>query len=190
MRSMKAVSSRISGGSGLKVCNPLLLLDIHVEIADHDDASFGPDILLAAAKLAGRHVAFHDVDAVLLVEGDARHFIEADHVVLTYETALTVRIVDKHLGDGRLAARDEMGIGRNLLEQVALAGAPRSEFDQIVVALHKRDNRGSRQTEHSEPSTMRIFSSEEYLRVARRMVFTSRSDDDSNCPDFCLISTP
>ncbi len=28
------------------------------------------------------------------------------------------------------------------------------------------------------------------LRVTRRMFFTSRSDGDSACTDFCLISTP
>jgi hypothetical protein len=39
--------------------------------------------------------------------------------------------------------------------------------------------------------TMRIFSSDEWrLRVARRIFFTSRSDGDSGCTDFCLISTP
>ena len=35
------------------------------------------------------------------------------------------------------------------------------------------------------------FSSDECrLRVARRMFFTIRSDGDSGCTDFCLISTP
>ena len=35
------------------------------------------------------------------------------------------------------------------------------------------------------------LSSEEWrLRVARRMFFTIRSDGDSGCTDFCLISTP
>src|ERR1700730_11129680 len=38
-------------------------------------------------------------------------------------------------------------------------------------------------------STMRIFSSAEYcLRVARRMSFTIRSDDNLEVPDFWLIS--
>ncbi len=35
------------------------------------------------------------------------------------------------------------------------------------------------------------FSSDEWrLRVARRIFFTSRSDGDSGCTDFRLISTP
>ena len=42
----------------------------------------GADALRAAAELAGLHVSLHDVDAVLLVEGDAGDLIEADDVVL------------------------------------------------------------------------------------------------------------
>src|SRR5258708_3902939 len=39
--------------------------------------------------------------------------------------------------------------------------------------------------------TIRIFSSAEYcLRVARRMVFTSRSDGELPVTDFCLICAP
>ena len=50
MRSMKAVSSRISGGMGLSKW-PILCCcsDIDVEVADHHDAAFGTDILLGAA---------------------------------------------------------------------------------------------------------------------------------------------
>jgi hypothetical protein len=40
-------------------------------------------------------------------------------------------------------------------------------------------------------STIRIFSSAEYcLRVARRMLFTSRSDEELPDVDFSLISIP
>ena len=122
------------------MADPLLLLDIDVEVADHDDAAFGADVLLAAAELTRGHVALHDVDAVLLVEGDAGDFIEADDVVLAYQTALAVRIVHEHLGDGRLAARDQVGIWRNLLEQMALAGSARAKLDEIVVALDERNH--------------------------------------------------
>ena len=80
---MKAVSSRISGGSGAEqVADALLVLDVDVEVADHDDAAVGADALRAAAELARLHVALHDVDAVLLVEGDAGDLVEADDVVL------------------------------------------------------------------------------------------------------------
>ena len=76
-----------------KVSDLLLLLDVDIEIADHDDAAFGPDILLATAELARGHIAFHDVDAVLLVEAGPCYFVKVYDVVLTHQTALPVRVV-------------------------------------------------------------------------------------------------
>src|SRR5690606_38638375 len=118
----------------------LLLLHADVEVADHHDTALGANVLLASAELARSHVALHDVDAVLLVEGDAAHFIEADDVVLADQAALPRSVVHEHLGDSRLAARDEVRIRRDLLEQVALSGSARTELDEIVVALHERDH--------------------------------------------------
>src|SRR5690606_39840527 len=40
-----------------QVTDLLLLLHIHVEVAHHDDAAFGPDVLLGATELARSHVA-------------------------------------------------------------------------------------------------------------------------------------
>ena len=51
-----------------QVADALLLLNIHVQVADHHDAAVGADVVLTAAKLARGHVAFHDVDAILLVK--------------------------------------------------------------------------------------------------------------------------
>ena len=101
----------------------LLLLDIDVEVADHDDAAFSADLILAAAELARRHVALHDVHAVLLIEGDAGDLVEAHDVVLADEAALAGGVVHEHLGDGRLAAGDQVRVGRDLLKQMALACA-------------------------------------------------------------------
>ena len=65
-----------------QMTDPLLVLDIDVEVADHDDAAVGADALRPRLELAGLHVALHDVDAVLLIEGDAGDLVEADDVVL------------------------------------------------------------------------------------------------------------
>jgi hypothetical protein len=116
------------------------VLHIDVEVADHHDAAVGPDALLAARELAGLHVALHDVDAVLLIEGNAGHLVEADDVVLADQAALAVRHVHEHARDGGLAAGEQVRVGRDLLEKVALAGAARAELDQVVVALHERDH--------------------------------------------------
>ena len=124
----------------------VLLLTVDVEVAYHHDAAVGTDLVLAAAELARRHIALHDVDAVLLVEGDARYLIEADNVVLADETTLSSGIVDEHLCDRRLAAGDQMRVGRDLLKQVALAGSARTEFNEVVVALDKRNHAKQRHT--------------------------------------------
>src|SRR6266436_8279253 len=101
----------------------LLLIDINLKVADHHDPALSADIVFAAAKLAGRHVPLHNVDAVFLIEGNARHLVEADDIVLTHEAALPARHVDEHLGDRRLTTGNEMGIGGDLLEQMTLPRA-------------------------------------------------------------------
>ena len=85
---------------------PLLVLYVHIEISHHDDAAVGADAFPAAREFAGLHVAFHDVDAVLLVEGDAGDLIKTNDVVLANKSALPVCHVDEHACDRRLAARD------------------------------------------------------------------------------------
>ena len=129
-----------------QVADLLLLLDIHVEVSHHHNAAVRPDILLPPTELARGHVALHDVDAVLLIEGDAGDLIEADNVIVADEPPLPRGVVHKHLGYRGLAAGDQVGVGRDLLEEVALAGAPRPQLDQIVVALDKRDHPEQRHT--------------------------------------------
>ncbi len=121
-----------------QMADALLVLDVDLEIAHHDDAAVGADALLAPAELARLHVALHDIDAILLVEGDAGHFVEADHIVLADQPPLAGRHVDEHPGDGALAAADQVGIGRDLLKEMALAGAARAQLDHIVVVLDER----------------------------------------------------
>ena len=53
------------------MADSLLVGNIHIEVTDHDDTAKATDALLAAAELAGLHVALHDVDAIFLVEGNA-----------------------------------------------------------------------------------------------------------------------
>lgn len=75
-----------------------------------------------------------------MVEGDAGDFIEADDVVLRDEAALPGGVVDEHPGNGGLAAGNQVRVGRDLLEQVGLAGATRPQFDHVEVPLYERDH--------------------------------------------------
>src|ERR1017187_2683276 len=120
--------------------DPLLVLDVHVEIAHHHNSAIGADALLPAAELTGFHVTLHDVHAILLVEGDSGDLIEADHIVLANQSALAAGIVDEHARDRRFAPGDHVGIRRYLLEQVTLAGASRAKLHHVVIALHERNH--------------------------------------------------
>lgn len=118
----------------------LLVGDVDVEVADEHDRAVGADGFTAAGELARLHVALHDVDAVFLVERDARDFVEAHDVVLGDEAALAGGVIDEHPGDGRLASRDQVSVRRHLLKQVRLTGSARSQFDHVEVPLHERDH--------------------------------------------------
>jgi hypothetical protein len=82
----RSVVTHLSWHGPEQVSNPLLALHIGVEVADHLDAAIGPDALPSTTELARLHVPLHDVDAVLVVEGDARHLVEAHDIVLGDET--------------------------------------------------------------------------------------------------------
>ena len=70
-------------GHGAKqVPQALLMLDIYIKVANHDDTAIGPNALLATAELSRFHIAFHDVHAVFLVKRDAGHLVKTDHIIL------------------------------------------------------------------------------------------------------------
>src|SRR5690606_12362993 len=79
-------------------------------------------------------------DAVLLIERDARYLIKADDIVLTDKAALPIGVVHKHAGNGRLAARHEVGVRRDLLKEMTLTGPTRAELDDVVIVLDERDH--------------------------------------------------
>ena len=139
--------------------------------------------LTAARELAGLHVALHDVDAVLLVEGDARDLVEADDVVLGDESALPGRVVDEHAGNGRLAARDQVGVRRDLLEQVRLAGATRAELDHVEVALDERDHAQQQDVLFARGQLLRLEADRAEQKVLPLLGRESRRDLQPVAPD-------
>src|ERR1035437_4453943 len=136
------------------MANPLLLFHVYVEVAYHHDAARRPDALFATRELAGGHVTFEDVHAVLLVERDARHLIEANHVVETHESPLATGHVYEHLRDRRLAARYQVRVRRNLLVQVALGRTGWAEFYEVVIPLDERDH--TQEPHHLRPVRQRL----------------------------------
>src|SRR4051794_17113496 len=63
-----------------QVTNALLVSDVNVEVANHDNAAEPSDALLAPAELPRLHVALEDVDPIFLIEGHPRDLVEAHHV--------------------------------------------------------------------------------------------------------------
>ena len=71
----------------------LLMFHIDLEVAYHHHAAKSANTFFAAAELPGFHVALHDVHTVLLIEGDAGDFVEANHVVLADQAALAIALL-------------------------------------------------------------------------------------------------
>ena len=65
-----------------------------------------------------------------------------NHVVLGDETSPPGCVVHEHVGDCRLTAGDEVGVGRYLLEEMGLASAAGAELDGVVVGDDERDHTG------------------------------------------------
>src|SRR5690606_40178579 len=76
---------------------PLLMLDGHIKVPDKHHGAIGTDAFLATAELTGLHVALHDVNPLLGVEGDPAYLIKTDHIVLTHQAALSGIVVHEHL---------------------------------------------------------------------------------------------
>ena len=113
-------------GKILPMTNPLLVRYIDFKVAKQNNSAESTNALLAATKFPGFHIAFHDINAVFLIEGHAGDFVEANHVVLTNEAALAARHIDEHARDGGLAPRKQVGVGRDLLKKMTLAGTSRA----------------------------------------------------------------
>src|SRR6266849_6403652 len=79
-----------------KVTNTLLVFYINVEVPNHNDTAACSNTLSSPAELTGFHIAFHDVDPILLIEGDARYLIEAHNIILANQATLSSAVVDEH----------------------------------------------------------------------------------------------
>ncbi|MNP46929.1 hypothetical protein D3C76_1409600 [compost metagenome] len=118
----------------------LLVFDIDIEVTDKHHGAIGSNALLPTTELAGLHVALHDVDTFLGIEGDPADLVKTYHVVLTDQPTLAASIVHKHFGDSGLAAGNQMGVRRNLLKKVTLTRASRPKLNHVVVALNERNH--------------------------------------------------
>src|SRR6266568_1142122 len=117
--------------------NALLMLYVNFKISNHNNTATCSNAFSSSAELSRLHVAFHDVDPTLLVEGYASYLVKTDNVILTHQTSLTGTVVDKHAGDSCFASRDKMGIRRNLLKKMGFTCTTRAKLNHVIVALDK-----------------------------------------------------
>src|SRR3989454_5023507 len=120
-----------------KVTNTLLVFYINFEVSNHNDTTTCSSTLSSPAELTGFHIAFHDVDPILLIEGYSGYFIKAYNIILANQTSLSITVVDKHTSNGCFSSRHKMGIRRNLLEKMRFTGPTRTKLDHIVVAFNE-----------------------------------------------------
>ena len=91
--------------------DPLLVLDIDIKIANEYNAAIRPNAFTPPAEFAGLHVTLHNVDAILLIKGDAGDLVKADDIILADEAAFACAIINKHTGYCGFTAGNEMSIG-------------------------------------------------------------------------------
>ena len=109
-----------------------------VGVAEHRDARVARDRLLAALERAGLAVGLHRRDDLLRHLLEVGDLVEADDVPDLDHALLPAGHVAEEVGDRR-AAGEQRRVRRDLLDDVALAGAARAELDEVVVALGQRD---------------------------------------------------
>ena len=102
------------------------------------------------------HVVLHDLDAILVLEGDARHFIEGHHVPQADQPDLTPGHVVEQVRHRRLSAGDQDAVRADFLVDVALARAPRPKFGEVVVVLDQRDHAGQQVPLHPLAEVRRL----------------------------------
>ena len=89
-------------------------------------------------KVPGLAVGLHRGDDLLRHLLEVGHLVEPDDVPDLHHALLPAAHVAEEVGDRRRPG-EQGRVRRELLDDVALAGAARAELDEVVVALAERD---------------------------------------------------
>ena len=113
--------------------------EINFDVATENDRSRCPKLLPQTGEYAGLHVVLEDADAcVRIVELGLGDLIEIDNMFGSHDAqSLGGSVEEERCGRGLATAYDEC-TARRVAESESLARLLRSEFDQVVVRLHKR----------------------------------------------------
>ena len=113
-------------------------VDRLVGVAEHRDAGVARRPPPGRAGTAGLAVGLHRRDDLLRHLLEVGDLVEADDVPDLHHPLLPAAHVAEEVGDRRRAGQQRR-VRRDLLDDVALAGAARPELDEVVVALGERD---------------------------------------------------
>jgi hypothetical protein len=109
-------------------------------VAHEDHGCLGAQRLDAPREGLVGHVVLHDVDQglvhALLLSGE---LVKGDTIPVADQADLSGRVVHEQLGNRHLAAGNQDAVRRELRVDVRFAGSLWAKFDQVVVALAKRD---------------------------------------------------
>ena len=110
-----------------------------VDVADKDHRRVGVLFFLSPCKRSRRHVILHDLDSVLVLELDTRHFVKRHTIPHADQSDGFVAHVVKQIGYRCLTAGNQDAVRADLLVDMGLAGAARPQLAQVVVVLDQRD---------------------------------------------------
>ena len=102
-------------------------IDRLVDVADEDHRGIGVDGIPATGERPRGHVVLHDLDAILVLERNARHFVEGHHVPQADQADRAAGHVVEQVGDRRLPAGDQDAVRADFLVDVALARSPEAQ---------------------------------------------------------------
>ena len=111
-----------------------------MRISDEHHCGIRVDGIAAAGERAACHVVLHDLDTVLVVEADSRHFIECDHIPQSNQPNRAPRHVVKEVRHCGLATRNQNAVGADFFVDVALAGPAQPQFAHVEVIFNQRDH--------------------------------------------------
>ena len=113
-----------------------------VDIPHEDERGFCLFLLSTPGETPALHIILHDLYAIFVFEADTRHFVEGHHIPVAHQTDGTGTHIVEEIGDCRLSAADENGVGGDLFVNERFPRTSGAQLADIVVVLHERDEAG------------------------------------------------
>ena len=121
--------------AGLHKC-----IDRLIDVADKDHTGRRRYRIATSCERSGCHVVLHDLDAILVLEGNTCNFVKSDQIPHPHKPDLAAAHVVEQVCNGCLTARNQNAVRAAFFVDMAFAGAARPQFTDIVVVLDEGDH--------------------------------------------------